>query len=356
MLKKLDGIKRTLAKMGSSISKFIKKQNRNTLFAGIAIIAFVILLGVVYFNSNSGLSGLMFWRASDKKVAQKAVDYINNNGLASSTVSLVSVSRDSGLIKIKIKIGTTEYDSYITKDGKYLFPQIIDISGKEKETEKTGTEGTTTTAATCDALAKTDSPMLQVYVVSQCPYGLQMQRAMADAVANAPELANYIKVRYIGAVSGNTITSMHGEVEAAENLRQICIREEQANKYWNYVSCQIKKGDSKGCEASTGIDSSKLSACISDTSKGVAYAKKDFDLADSYSVSGSPSLILGNSTIDESGFGGRSSDAVKQIVCCASNSKPGFCSKTLNTASAATSYSENYAGTGSASNSANCGS
>jgi len=176
---------------------------------------------------------------------------------------------------------------------------------------------------------------------------------MADAVARVPELGNYIKARYIGAVSGNTITSMHGEEEATENLRQICIREEQSDKYWKYVSCFIKAGDSAGCLTSSGVSSSKVSTCMSDINKGVAYATKDFTLAEKYNVSGSPTLILGDANVDESGFGGRSSDAIKEIVCCASNSEPSFCSQTLNTASAASSFSADYAGSGSTST-ANC--
>ena len=338
-----------------SAKSFIKKQSKRTILISLVVIVAIIAGAIYYFTSHPDLSALKFWQAGDKQVAEKAVKYINDNQLASSTVSLVSVSRESGLIKIKIKLGSTEFDSYISKDGKYLFPQALDISGADKASEGTGTS--TTSAATCDELTKTDSPMLQVYVVSQCPYGLQMQRAMADAVARVPALANYIKARYIGAVSGNTITSMHGEEEATENLRQICIRQEQPTKYWGYVACQIKAGDSKGCESSIGVDSSKLSACVADASRGVAYAQEDFTLADTYGVSGSPTLILGDANIDESGFGGRSSDAVKEIICCASSTKPSFCSQTLNTASAATSYSESYEGSGTTSNSsANCGS
>jgi hypothetical protein len=332
---------------------FVKKQNRNTIFAVVAIILVVIVAGIFYFKSNPNISALKFWQAGDKKIAQSAVDYINNNGLASSTVSLVSVERTSGLIKIKIKIGTSEFDSYITKDGKLLFPQAIEMTPTENQT---GEKAATTSAASCDELAKTDSPVVEAYVVSQCPYGLQMQRAMADAVARVPELANYIKARYIGSVSGDTITSMHGEEEATENLRQICIREEQAGKYWGYVSCQIKAGNSKACESSTGVDSGKLSACVSDKNRGVAYAAKDFELADKYSVSGSPTIMLGEAVLDESGFGGRSSEGVKQIVCCASKTQPGFCSQTLNTAAAASSYSESYAGSDSSNSTANCGS
>jgi hypothetical protein len=33
-------------------------------------------------------------------------------------------------------------------------------------------------------------------------------------------------------VKNGKIASMHGDEEAKENLRQICIREEQKDKYW----------------------------------------------------------------------------------------------------------------------------
>jgi copper chaperone CopZ len=192
------------------------------------------------------------------------------------------------------------------------------------------------------SLQKTDSPILEAYVVTRCPYGIQMQRAMADAVKNQPALAEYLKVRYIGSVSGSTITSMHGPAEATENLRQICLREEQPAKYWSYVSCQMKSGDTAGCETSTGVDSTKLSACTTDPSRGVAYAQKDFVLDSQYGVQGSPTLILNGAQISESSYGGRSSDGVKSMVCAGFNSQPSFCSAQLNTAQATTSFSETY--------------
>ena len=60
---------------------------------------------------------------SPEDLAQKAIDYINENLLSEGiTASLVSVVEESGLYKIHIKIGEEEYDSYVSKDGKLLFP------------------------------------------------------------------------------------------------------------------------------------------------------------------------------------------------------------------------------------------
>ena len=183
-----------------------------------------------------------------------------------------------------------------------------------------------------------------------------MQRALADAIKNIPSLASSIVVRYIGNVdsNGKIIDSMHGPEEGAENLRQICIRQEQLAKYWSYVSCYMQKttataasgmplGDSPSCQASTGVDAAKLAACVADPSRGLAYAQKDFTEGTKYNVQGSPTLILDGATIDETSFGGRTSDAMKTIICDASKSQPGFCSTKLNTAEAATSFNTTYA-------------
>lgn len=327
-------------------------KNRNNIFIGIAIVGVVITAGLIFGENNPSFSMASVFGKSKDEVGKAAIDYINNSGLSNTPASLVGVSEESGLVKIKIKIGTAEFDSYATKDGKLLFPQGFDMAQK-----KTGSGANSSQAAPKQPVAvqKNDSPSLEAYVVSRCPFGLQMQRAIADAVKNLPSLAQYVKVRYIGAVSGNTITAMHGDAEAKENLRQICIRDEQPSKYWPYVSCQMIKGDTAGCEASTGVDSAKLSACMSTPSKGVAYAQKDFELATKYNVQGSPTLILNSAVISESSYGGRSSEGVKSMACDGFNSKPSFCSTKLNTAEATTSFSADYS-SGNAANLGNSGS
>lgn len=341
--------------------KYIKKikLDKNNILIGIAILAIIITGVLIYLGSNTNFSIKDFnlFGSSSKQVAQKAVDFINDNGLSQLPASLVGeVTEESGLIKFRIKISENEFDSYVTKDGKLLFPQVIKIEDINTGSPNTGNQPTEEQKQQAlESIQKTDNPELSAYVVAMCPYGTQMQRAMADAVNSVPDLAKYLKARYIGNVSadGKTIEAMHGEEEAVENLRQICIRDEQANKYWNYISCYIKAGNASSCEATAAVDSSALSACVSNPARGVAYAKKDFDLNTKYNIQGSPTLVLGESLIDESMFGGRSSDSIKNIVCAAFNSQPAFCSQTLNTAEAAVSFSEEYAGSAS-SNSANC--
>jgi hypothetical protein len=170
-----------------------------------------------------------------------------------------------------------------------------------------------------------------------------MQRVLTAVVENIPSLAQYIEVRYIGAVSGGKVTSMHGDQEATENLRQICIREEQPDKFWPYISCFIKKQDSsESCLTEANVDKPALNTCMTDANKGVKYASEDFSLANQYQVSGSPTLILNGERVSEYDFGGRTAEAVKTVLCCGFTQKPSDCSQTLSSDQAATSFSANY--------------
>ena len=219
----LDVLKSKWSFLKSKLS-VLKNMNRNTILIGIAVIAIVVTGCLIFAKSNPGFSFSNIFGMSNSQIGKKAVDYINNNQLSQTPVSLVGVSEVSGLVKIKIKIGENEFDSYATKDGKFLFPQAFDMSPATDGASTNNTAGansTLTPEEAAAAITKTDKPMLDAYIVARCPFGLQMQRMMADAVKSVPSLAQYIKVRYIGSVSGNTITSMHGDAEAQENLKQI---------------------------------------------------------------------------------------------------------------------------------------
>ncbi len=298
------------------------------------LIALIIILAILIprITSNSNINNLK------EKTIPEAVKLAINNPETKFTVD--EVKEKSGVYEFKLKIGegeqAQEYTSFISKDGKILF-----TSGIELEQLK-ATTTTTTKKVSCEELTKAEKADLMAFVVSNCPFGLQMQRLYNKAISELPEVANNLSVKYMGSIEDGKITSMHGDEEAQENLRQICIREEQKDKFWAYLSCYMKaEGQSQTCLNSTGIDQAKLTACTTDSNKGLKYAKADFDLASKFNVTGSPTLVLNNKeTVSEFDFGGRVADAIKQIVCCGSKEKPAFCEKELSKDEVASSFSE----------------
>jgi hypothetical protein len=270
-------------------------------------------------------------------------------------VEVNSIKDQSGVYEFEMSLSmegqeARKYTSYITKDGKILFQAGI----KTEVLAQAPNQSQATTK--CEDLTKTEKPKLTAFVVSECPYGLQMQRVFRKAVDELKDLSSYLHIAYLGNVDNGKITSMHGEKEAQENLRQICIREEQADKYWSYVSCFMKEGKTDECLSTTQINTFQLNSCMTDSNKGLKYAQADFDLANKLNISGSPTLVLGDDQkISESGFGGRIPNAVKDIICCAAKDKPGFCSQELSKKAIAASFSKTDEATeGSAGSVAGC--
>jgi thioredoxin 1 len=183
----------------------------------------------------------------------------------------------------------------------------------------------------CSDLKKLEDPMLEAFIVSYCPFGLQMQRALSGIVGQIPDLSQNIKVRYIVKMADGNVTSMHGQKESDENLRQICMREEQPAKFWKYTSCFLESGNSSQCLKTSKVDEVKLNGCLADGKRSLKYARDDFNITQQFDITGSPTLMMNGQIVSESDFGGRTEQAVKNLLCCGFGSRPDSCSINLST-------------------------
>jgi hypothetical protein len=91
-----------------------------------------------------------------------------------------------------------------------------------------------------------------------------------------------------------------------------------------------------------GVNESELESCKKEESRGVVYAQEDFNLNETYQVTGSPTLILNGERADEFNFGGRTAEAVKTLLCCGFENQVQFCESILTNEQAAPGFSENY--------------
>ena len=103
----------------------------------LTILLIAILVGIG--RTQTAFLGISFHPS--QKVAQKAIDFINTNLLQGQTATLGTVKETSGVYEFQLKLGTQEYTSYVTKDGKYLFTSGIDM------TPSTSTPSTTSASA-----------------------------------------------------------------------------------------------------------------------------------------------------------------------------------------------------------------
>jgi thioredoxin 1 len=190
----------------------------------------------------------------------------------------------------------------------------------------------------CTDMKKQDKPTLEAFIVSYCPFGLQMQRLLLGVIKEIPDLSANINIRYIIEMDGGNVTSMHGQEESDENLRQICIREEQPDKYWDYISSFLESGNASQCTRNASVSEAKLNGCLAEENRSLKYAMADFNETAQYGITGSPTLLLNGERISESDFGGRTEQALKNLICCGFASPPDFCSMNLSSEKAKTGF------------------
>ncbi len=145
----------------------------------VIILAALVVGGFVYKNYFQPGRAL-----SSQEVGEKAVAYINEKMLEEGvSATLMNAKEESGIYKIHFKIQEREHDAYVSKDGKLLFPQAIDL---EEVTQTPAPQAEE--KSSCKDFTKTDQPLLEAFVVSKCPFGIQMQRILEEIVKNIPSL------------------------------------------------------------------------------------------------------------------------------------------------------------------------
>ncbi len=98
----------------------IEKTNKNLIPIAIVVAGVLIAGAVVFINQQKTASSEIL---SAEQAGEKTINFIRENLLAEgTTASLISIVEESGIYKIQLKIEDQEYPSYVTRDGKLLFP------------------------------------------------------------------------------------------------------------------------------------------------------------------------------------------------------------------------------------------
>jgi hypothetical protein len=268
----------------------------------------------------------------------KAEKFINENLVqADSKVTVKEIVEEGGLYKMKVALANgQEIDSYMSKDGNKFFPQVMNIT--ELEAKNQGQDDKAAAEAEKPAVAvKSDKPKVELFVMSHCPYGTQIEKGIIPAV------------QALGSKIDFTLKfcdyAMHGEKELKEQMNQYCIQKNEPKKLLTYLNCFLKDGNSDPCIKSSGINSSKLNSCVASTDKQYKILElfKDkskwptgnfppFDVFkadnDKYAVKGSPTLVI-NGTQSSAG---RDSASLLKAMCDSFNKQPEECKKQLSSA------------------------
>jgi len=312
-----------------------KKSNKKLVMGlaiGLGAVIIVVLIAALLMN------GLPFGNLSEKDATAKVESFVNTELLSGQGGATVKILGSEGnLYHLEITYQGQKIDSYMTKDGKKFFPQVFEMASSTASTQS-ATDSQTATVA-----PKSDKPSVELFVMSYCPYGTQIEKGIIPAVQALGNKIDF-KLKFVS-------YTMHGDKENQENLREYCIDKDQGGKLLAYLTCFLKAGDSAACLKSTGVDEAKVNSCMTATAKSNQVTGTDFSVYkaenEKYGVQGSPTLVINGATISS----GRDSQSLLKTICSAFNTIPSECSKQLSTAAPAAGFGE---GTDASASTASC--
>ncbi|MBT5023194.1 thioredoxin domain-containing protein [Candidatus Woesearchaeota archaeon] len=187
------------------------------------------------------------------------------------------------------------------------------VGGVVKETTKT------------DSLELSDDAVtVEFYVMSQCPYGTQVEDAIAPVLKSLGENVDF-QLNFIGNNQGGELSSMHGQTEVDGAVVHLCAKKYEPVKYIDLITCMNKNakaipGNWKGCAEENGLDVETIEDCYLGE-EGQQLTAASFDAASAKGARGSPTIYLNGVPYK----GQRTSQGFQQAICAEFADAPEAC-------------------------------
>jgi hypothetical protein len=134
-------------------------------------------------------------------------------------------------------------------------------------------------------------------------------------------------------------------------MNQVCIKNEQADKFNTYLTCFLEDGNGERCLTESKIDTAKLTTCVASLDKTYKITEGFNDKStwlsgnfpmfnvnkednDKYGVQGSPTLVINGAQVNSA----RSPASYLATICAAFNTAPEECAKELSSESYAAGF------------------
>jgi predicted DsbA family dithiol-disulfide isomerase len=159
------------------------------------------------------------------------------------------------------------------------------------------------------------------YVMSQCPYGTQVEDGIAPVLNEFGENVNF-KLNFIAAEQDGTFQSLHGPAEVTGDKIHLCVQKYYPKELINFVVCQNKnvqnlEGTIDGCAKETGIDAEKVKTCYKGT-EGTSLLSDSVKASQAVNAQGSPTMFINNQPYN----GARDKNSFKRAICVGLNKHP----------------------------------
>lgn len=342
----------TKTKAEKEINELKTKVQEKKNFPVVAVIILLLAAAILYSALNSGkkegqnanpnsvTAMIPGTDAYKQKEATKKADEIKKvieaNVLPEGmTAEVKDVTEVAGLYKFKLGLSGQEYDAYITKDQKLLFPQALDIDKMKEEKQKQEEAQQKARDEEKTKLPKADKPKVELFVMSECPYSTQIEKGILPVVKALGDKIDF-QVKFVN-------YAMHGEKELREEMRQFCINQKEPQKYLAYLECYLGAGESDKCVGQAGLNAADIQACEGGIDQQFGVMAKFADKATwkdgqypvfpihepenkQYGIEGSPTLVINGYKITDAG---RDAKNLMGFVCAGFNNAPDACNQSM---------------------------
>ncbi|MCK4883851.1 MAG: hypothetical protein KAS30_03215, partial [Candidatus Diapherotrites archaeon] len=139
---------------------------------------------------------------------------------------------------------------------------------------------------------------IELFVMSYCPFGTQAEQAiLIEMVKEMPDLE--YNINFIAGSNGNgTFSSLHGQPEVDENIRQLCIINKSPEKLLDYLACANTDYQNIGnlfieCADQAGIDAFSIDECAK-SDVGIQLLEENLLKAQELNITSSPTWLINN--------------------------------------------------------------
>jgi hypothetical protein len=164
------------------------------------------------------------------------------------------------------------------------------------------------------AKAKAEAAKLEMFVMSQCPFGVQVENAIAPVKKQLGDKLD-VSINYIGGGDASNLQSLHGPNEVKGDITQLCVNKLAPAKTLDFITCQNKNpraidSNWKDCAKELGVDEGKISKCA-EGDEGKTMLLASFEEAKKRGANGSPTMFLNGQPYQ----GGRKSRDFLRATC-----------------------------------------
>lgn len=158
---------------------------------------------------------------------------------------------------------------------------------------------------------------VEFYVMSQCPYGTQVENAIAPVLENMGDAIDFHLDYIVTETAPGVFQSLHGAKEVTGNIVQLCAAKYYPKdyQYMKMIVCQNNDAANvdtnwEACARQNGMDVEKLRSCLN-SEEGKTLLRESMQKAQARNARGSPTMYFNNEQYN----GARDSLSFQRAVC-----------------------------------------